>query len=255
MLGLANPFTLTAAAVGVLGLAYYEGSQEQSEFFKSLTLTSNLVGKTTSQLTDMASRVSAASDVTHGEAASIINQVVASGKVAGDELERVSAAIIQTSEATGIATKQLVSDFDNIAANPVGQISKLNDQYHFLTLATYNQIKALQDEGSAIGAGKTSLDDLDEQMRQAGAKLLRSENTSTKSVDQTNEETMQEQSPLFTMANSLEDALDNIPQIMAEWIGEKDGANADVRTELDVAEQGINAPSALARVKLCGRED
>lgn len=39
-------------------------------------------------------------------------------------------------------------------------------------------------------------------MRHAGAKLLRAENTSTKSVDQTNEERMQENSPLYTMANS-----------------------------------------------------
>lgn len=57
---------------------------------------------------------------------------------------------------------------------------------------------------------------------------------------------MQENSPLFTMANSLEDALDNILQIMAEYIGERDGGNVDVRTELDVADQSFNAPSALA---------
>jgi hypothetical protein len=32
---------------------------------------------------------------------------------------------------------------------------------------------------------------------------------------------MQEQSPLYTMATSLEDAIDNILQIMAEYIGER----------------------------------
>jgi chromosome segregation ATPase len=39
VLGLINPVTLAAAAVGVLGLAYYKGSQEQDEFYKSLVLT------------------------------------------------------------------------------------------------------------------------------------------------------------------------------------------------------------------------
>jgi hypothetical protein len=63
-------------------------------------------------------------------------------------------------------------------------------------------------------------------MRQAGAKLLRTDNTSTKSVDQTSEEKMQEQSPLYTMATSLEDAIDNILQIMAEYIGEKEAATS-----------------------------
>jgi hypothetical protein len=85
-----------------------------------------------------------------------------------------------------------------------------------------------------------------EQMRQAGAKLLRTDNTSTKSVDQTSEEKMQEQSPLYTMATSLEDAIDNILQIMAEYIGEKEGGNVDVRTELDVESKEFNPPAALA---------
>ncbi|MBS0878617.1 MULTISPECIES: DUF4055 domain-containing protein [unclassified Tatumella] len=100
--------------------------------------------------------------------------------------------------------------------------------------------------GAAIGSGKTSLDDLENQMRQAGAKLTRVENTSTKSLDQTHSEHMQENSPLYTMANSLEDALDNILQIMAEWIGESNGGTVDVRTELDVSTQTYDAPSALA---------
>jgi hypothetical protein len=107
-------------------------------------------------------------------------------------------------------------------------------------------VEYVEHTGSAIGAGQTSLDTLEDQMRMAGAKLLRAENTSTKSVDQTEQETMQENSPLFTMANSLEDALDNILQIMGEYIGERDGGNVDVRTELEVADQSFNAPSALA---------
>lgn len=107
-------------------------------------------------------------------------------------------------------------------------------------------LEYVEHTGSSIGAGKESLTDLVEQMRQAGAKLLRTDNTSTKSVDQTSEEKMQEQSPLYTMATSLEDAVDNILQIMAEYIGEKDGGSVDVRTELDVESKEFNPPAALA---------
>ncbi|ENS4762971.1 phage tail length tape measure family protein [Klebsiella pneumoniae] len=158
VLGLINPVTLAAAAVGVLGLAYYKGSQEQDEFYKSLVLTGNLVGKTSGQLADMAARVSVAANSTIGAAASTLNQLVSSGKVAGDSLERVTTAIVKTSEATGIATDKLVGDFNDIAADPVAAITKLNDQYHFLTLATYNQIKALQDEGNQQEAARVATD-------------------------------------------------------------------------------------------------
>lgn len=158
VVGLINPFTLAAAAVGVLGLAYYKGSQEQDEFYKSLTLTGNLIGKTSGQLADIAARVGVAADSTTGKAASTLNLLVSSGKVAGDSLERVTTAIVKTSDATGIATDKLVGDFNDIAADPVAAITKLNDQYHFLTLATYNQIKALQDEGNQQDAARMATD-------------------------------------------------------------------------------------------------
>ncbi|HGK3928286.1 TPA: phage tail length tape measure family protein [Klebsiella pneumoniae] len=158
VLGLINPVTLAAAAVGVLGLAYYKGSQEQEEFYKSLTLGGNLVGKTSGQLADMAARVSVAANTTTGAAASTLNQLVSSGKVVGDSLEHVTTAIVKISDATGIATEKLVSDFNDIAADPVAAITKLNDQYHFLTLATYNQIKALQDEGNQQDAARVATD-------------------------------------------------------------------------------------------------
>lgn len=158
VMGLVNPFTIIAAAVGVLGLAYYKGAQEQDEFYKSLVLTGNQVGKTSGQLADMAARAGAVADSTTGKAASTLNQLVSSGKVAGDSLERVTTAVIKISDATGIATEKLVSDFNDIAADPVAAITKLNDQYHFLTLATYNQIKALQDEGNQQEAARVATD-------------------------------------------------------------------------------------------------
>lgn len=158
VLGLINPVTLVAAAVGVLGLAYYKGSQEQDEFYKSLTLSGNLVGKTTGQLADMAARVSVVANSTTGVSAATLNQIVSSGKVAAESLERVTTAVVEISEATGIATEKLVGDFNDIAADPVAAITKLNDQYHFLTLATYNQIKALQDEGNQQDAARVATD-------------------------------------------------------------------------------------------------
>lgn len=156
--GLISPFTLAAAAVGILGLAYYKGSQEQDEFYKSLVLTGNQVGKTSDQLADVAARAAIAADSNTGKAASTLNQLVSSGKVAGDSLERVTTAIVKTSDATGIATEKLVGDFNEIATDPVAAITKLNDQYHFLTLATYNQIKALQDEGNQQEAARVATD-------------------------------------------------------------------------------------------------
>lgn len=157
-LGLVNPFTLGAAAVGALGLAYYQGQQEQEAFQQSLILTGNQVGKTAGQLSDMARNVSLATGSTQGAAADVLNQLVSAGNIAGDSLQKVAGSIVNMSTVTGQSTTQMVSDFESIAENPVQAISKLNDQYHFLTLATYNQIKALADEGNQQDAARVATD-------------------------------------------------------------------------------------------------
>ncbi len=73
---------------------------------------------------------------------------------------------MKASEVTGISTEQLVNDFNEIAKDPVSAISKLNDQYHFLTLPTYNQIKALQDEGNQQEAARIATEEYSSSMIQ-----------------------------------------------------------------------------------------
>ena len=162
LLGILTPARLamgaTAASLAVLGLAYYKGSQEQDEFAKSLALTGNIAGKTTGQLADMARQVSASSGSTISDAANVVNQLVAAGKVSVSSIQSSAEAILNLNDATGIATEQLVSDFNSLAQDPLTAISKLNDQYHFLTLSTYEQIKALQQEGNQQEAARVASD-------------------------------------------------------------------------------------------------
>ncbi|KGA31113.1 phage tail length tape measure family protein [Pectobacterium odoriferum] len=157
--GLINPFTLAAAAVGVLGLAYYKGSEEQSAFNESLILTGNLVGKTSGQLALIASSVSAATNTTTGNAAAVLNQLVSAGKVAGDSLQTVTSAIVSLNKETGIATDQFVADFGKLAKDPINAIAEINEKYNFLTLATYRQIKALQEEGNTQEAARVATEE------------------------------------------------------------------------------------------------
>lgn len=152
--GLVNPFTLAAAEVGVLALAYYQGSEEQQEFYKSLVLTGNIAGITAGQLSDMANQVAKVTGSTVGKAASVLNQVVASGKIAGDSLQAVTTTIVNMSKATGQSTDGMIGDFERLSKDPVEAISKLNEQYHFLSAETYNRIKQLQDEGNATDAAR-----------------------------------------------------------------------------------------------------
>lgn len=147
ILGLVNPLTVAAAAVGGLGLAYYQGSKEQEEFSKAIILTGNYAGTSAGRLADMAKQI-AASGGTVGEAADALAQVAASGDIAGGSFKIVAEAALAMQKATGQSVAQTLADFKKISEDPVRAAEQLNDKYHFLTQAVYDQAKALVEQGN-----------------------------------------------------------------------------------------------------------
>lgn len=144
--GLINPFTVTAAAAGLLGLAIHEGSKETTEFNKSLILTGGFAGKTSEQLSSMAAHISQ-SIGTQGQAAEVLNKLAGTGKIAGDQIEAIGITAIAMNKATGAAVDETIKSFIALGEEPTKASAKLNEQYHFLTGAVYEQIRALEEQG------------------------------------------------------------------------------------------------------------
>lgn len=151
ILGLVNPFTAAAAAVGVLGLAYYQGSKEQDAFRLSLVSTGNSSGTTTLALAEMARRVG---DVvgTTGQAASALAQLAASGKIASSSFEEIAIAAISWEKASGQAVGTTIAEFNKLADDPVKAVAELNEKYNFLTASVYEQVRAAQEQGDKQAA-------------------------------------------------------------------------------------------------------
>ncbi|MBV6304940.1 phage tail tape measure protein [Candidimonas humi] len=147
LLKLVNPYTVAAAAAAGLALAYKQGSDEQEAFSKSLILTGNVAGLTAVQLSGMAAQIGTSVDSTTHAAAAALNTVVSSGKIAPTAYREVAAAALEMSDATGQSIDKIIAQFETLNDKPADAIAKLNDQQHFLSAATYEQIKALQDQG------------------------------------------------------------------------------------------------------------
>lgn len=103
-----------------------------------------------------------------------------------------------------------------------------------LYLPQGSDAKYVEHSGSAISTGKESLDALVEEMRMAGAKLLQKEKQATKTATQAREENAQETSALETMAGQLEDCLDQVLQIFADWLGLPEGGHVQVQGAFEV---------------------
>lgn len=157
ILGLVNPFTVAAAAAGVLALAYKQGSDEATAFNASLALTGNTAGTTTEQLATMAQQVSSTGG-TVGKAASVLAQLASSTRIPVSAFESITRAAIDFESATGQAAEETVKNFEKIAKDPAAEILKLNESMNFLTSSTYEQIKALQEQGKTQAAAQLAND-------------------------------------------------------------------------------------------------
>ncbi|NMY23548.1 phage tail tape measure protein [Pseudomonas sp. WS 5410] len=157
VLGLINPFTLAAAAVAALGLAYYKGSEEADSYNKALIFTGNAAGTSASQLAVMAQQVSSTIGTT-GAAAEVLAKLAGNGKIASGSFEQITEAALQMERATGRSIDETIAEFAKIAKDPVAAAKELNDQYHFLTASVYAQIVALKEQGDTVGAANLLTD-------------------------------------------------------------------------------------------------
>lgn len=139
---------------------------------------------------------------------------------------------------------QSQSDQDNIlhvARVPMLAVIGVDDTFELkvgtsaaTALPTDGDMKWVEHTGKAIDSGRQSLQDLIDDMRIAGAKLLHKEKQATKTAAQAEEESAQEMSPLETMAGQLEDCLDQVLQLFAEWMKLPEGGNCQVNGNFDV---------------------
>jgi hypothetical protein len=93
--------------------------------------------------------------------------------------------------------------------------------------------KYVEHTGAAITAGRNSLQDLIEEMRMAGAKLLQKDKQQTKTAAQANEEAAQELSPLARMANQFADCIAQMLQVFADYMALTDGGHVEMRGNFD----------------------
>jgi lambda family phage tail tape measure protein len=170
VLGLVNPFTLAAAAVATLGLAYYQGSKEADAYRVALVSTGNAAGTSTNQLAGMAERIGSTVGTT-GKAAEVLAQLAGAGDITSSSFEQIAKAAIDWEKATGTATEQTIAEFAKIAKDPVKTLGDLDDKYHFLTASVYEQVRALQENGDKQGAAAIAEDAYARALEQRSAKI------------------------------------------------------------------------------------
>ncbi len=164
IMGLVNPFTITAAGIAAIGVAYYQGSKEQGAFTRSIIMSGNASGVTAGQLRDYAREIDSVIG-TQAQAAEGLAAFVAAGVTGGEELRRYTQTAIEWEQATGQAVEKTAEQFASLQKDPLKAVLKLNEGTNFLTTSVYEQIKALEEQGDKAGAAEVAMNALDGAMR------------------------------------------------------------------------------------------
>lgn len=175
--GLVNPFTVAAAAGGVLAVAYAQGSKEADEFRKALVLSGNAAGASVGQLSALAESIGSGFGKNVGQAAAALTVLAASGGVGRASLKDFATTAIDAEKAFGIAAKDIAKNFADLAKDPLGASVKLNESMNYLTESTYKQIKAAQDLGQESKAAALAQDAYNSALKGRSAEVLQSAGT------------------------------------------------------------------------------
>jgi phage-related minor tail protein len=154
MVGIAS----VATGVGILGFAFYKGAQESDALRDSMILTGRYAGITQSGFQQLAESLSGSLNYSIGNTKDILSALVSSGKFTSDSLGSVGQSIALVAKLSGQSASEvaqkLIPSFNGTASSA----KSMNDQYHFLTLAQYKQIEALEKQGRAQEAIKVQAD-------------------------------------------------------------------------------------------------
>ncbi len=147
VVGLINPLTITAAAVGLLAVAWKQGESEAVGFNRAIIQTGNFARLTADDMAQVAARIDRTTEATAHSAAQAVAAVAQTGKFTAEQIGLVAKAAEQMRIATGQKIDETIAEFDKLRKDPVAAILDLNDKYHFLTETQLEQIKTLKDQG------------------------------------------------------------------------------------------------------------
>ena len=161
--GLVNPLTVAGTAIGVLGLAAYQGADESDRLNRALVATGGAAGLTASELSALAEQTGKISG-RYSSAREAVEALASSGKMTSAEITEAMRGIDAAATVTGKSVTEIAESFVGIAEKPSEAVLKLNDGVNFLTASTYRQIVALEKQGKTQEAALVAMKAYNDEM-------------------------------------------------------------------------------------------
>ncbi|WP_273036021.1 phage tail length tape measure family protein [Massilia timonae] len=155
LLKLINPYTALAAVAATLAVAYYQGSKEADAYSRALVMSGNAAGASRDQLADMAREIGKVVG-TQAQASEAVAALAGTGEVSARNLREFGELALRMQKDVGQSVQDTVKDFAELGKSPVEASQRLNEAYRYLTAATMDQIRALDEQGRTEEAAEVA---------------------------------------------------------------------------------------------------
>lgn len=159
-----TPWTALTAVGAATVAMFYSASQEASKIQQDLIMSGGAANVTADQMNALAESADGVAG-TQSKAAEVLLQMAAAGIKGATALQSVTNTAIQLERAGGPAVEDTVKAFASLGKEPVQASLELNKTTNYLTLALFEQIKALEDQGRASEAAALAQTAFDEAMK------------------------------------------------------------------------------------------
>lgn len=149
--------TAGTAAIAAMAVTAYQGYEQVQQFERGLISSGNAAATTAGRLGQIRNSVAEASGA-YGDAQTAIAGLASSGKVAEEALEAAGTAALSLSQLTGQSIEDTTARIIELAKAPSKALEQLNQDYNFLTLATYQQVRALEEQGRQTEAATLAIE-------------------------------------------------------------------------------------------------
>lgn len=146
---LVGPLGIVAGAVGLMTLAIIHGHSESEELRKSLILTGNYAGITEGRFNALSKELAGSTGASIGSTRDALQALVATGEIGPRVLGPLAKAVTLYAKATGDAEDAVAKDFAQMGSGVAKWAAEHNKQMNFLTMAQYEYIKRLEEQGKA----------------------------------------------------------------------------------------------------------
>lgn len=136
-----------AGSIAAIAVAAIKGAEEAKQFNAALELTNNFAGLTRDSFAAMAEAVSGNSGASLGKSHEVLLDLAQSGKLTSDEMQNLASVILRTADISGQKLEEVEKEYDKLAEDPAKWASEHNASMHFMDVATYQHIQALQEAG------------------------------------------------------------------------------------------------------------